>query len=96
METKILIQPIISEKSFDLAGNQNKYCFKVASSTNKIEIAKAVEKMFDVKVEHVRTLNVRPKKVRFGKTRAQGTRSGWKKAIVKLAEGDKIELFDVK
>ena len=91
-----MIQPIISEKSFSLAGSQNKYCFKVVSSTNKIEIAKAIEKMFDVKVEHVRTLNMRPKKVSFGKARKQGTKSGWKKAIVKLAEGDKIELFDIK
>lgn len=96
MKAKILIQPIISEKSFGLAGSQNKYCFKVVSSANKIEIAKAIEKMFDVEVEHVRTLNVRPKNVRSGKTRKLGTRSGWKKAIVKLADGDKIELFDVK
>ena len=75
-----------------MAGLQmRKYTFKVAKDANKIEIAKAVEEIFDVKVLKVNTVNVKSKKKRMrnieGKTRT------WKKAIVTLAEGDTIELF---
>ena len=86
----IIIRPVISEHSFDMMG-ENCYTFEVAKSANKIEIAKAVEAIFNVKVVKVNTLNVKPKpkRVRYqvGRTRT------WKKAMVTVAEGDTIELF---
>lgn len=87
---EVIIRPIISEHSYDMMGN-NTYTFEVAQSSNKVEIAKAIESIFDVKVVKVNTLNVKakPKRVRYqvGKTRT------WKKAMVTLAEGSSIELF---
>ncbi|ANE22951.1 MAG: 50S ribosomal protein L23 [Eggerthellaceae bacterium] len=87
---EVIIRPVISEHSYDMMEN-NVYTFEVAKSANKIEIAKAVEEIFDVKVKKVNTLNVKskPKRVRYtmGRTRT------WKKAMVTLAEGDSIELF---
>ena len=96
MEEKILIKPIISEKSVDLAKKENKYTFKVRESANKIQIAKAVGETFDVTVVNVRTLRVRPVRVRFGRKRLPGMKGGWKKAVITLSEGDKIEIFDIK
>ena len=89
----IIIKPIITEHSMDCLA-QGKYTFKVAKSANKIEIAKAVEKLFKgVKVAKVNTVSVRGKKKRMG--RNEGYTSAWKKAIVTLAEGSKtIEFFD--
>ena len=87
---EIIIRPIISEHSYDLM-EDNKYTFEVHKDANKIEVAKAIEAIFDVKVTKVNTLNVKPKPKRMlyqeGKTRS------WKKAIVTLKEGDTIELF---
>lgn len=88
----IIIKPIITEKS--MGGLQeNKYTFKVAKNANKIEIAKAVEELFDVQVASVNTMNVRGRAKRVGLNR--GVTPSWKKAIVTLAEGSKtIEFFD--
>jgi large subunit ribosomal protein L23 len=86
----IIIRPIITERSYDMI-EMNKYTFEVAKSANKIEIAKAVEELFDVKVVKVNTLHVKPKPKRV-RTSVGKTRS-WKKAMVTLAEGDSIELF---
>ncbi len=88
----IIIKPIITEKS--MSGLQeNKYTFKVAKNANKIEIAKAVEELFDVKVASVNTMNCRGRSKRVGMSR--GVTPSWKKAIVTLAEGSKtIEFFD--
>ena len=83
-------RPIVTERSFDLMA-QNKYTFEVAKDANKIEIAKAIEKIFNVKVVNVNTMNVKPKKKRVRYV-AGYTRS-WKKAIVELADGDSIEIF---
>ena len=87
---EIIIRPIISEHSYDLM-EDNKYTFEVHKKANKIEVAKAIEAIFGVKVTKVNTLNVKakPKRMRYqeGKTRS------WKKAIVTLKEGDTIELF---
>ena len=87
---EVIIRPVISERSYDKM-SETVYTFEVAKSANKVEIAQAVEAIFDVKVKKVNTLNVKPKpkRVRFhmGKTRS------WKKAMVTLAEGDSIELF---
>lgn len=86
----IIIRPIITEHSYDMI-EQNKYTFEVAKDANKIEIAKAVEELFDVNVKKVNTLNVKPKekRVRYvpGYTRA------WKKAMVTIADGQTIEIF---
>lgn len=87
----IIIKPIITEDSMDRLAD-NKYTFKVAKDANKIEIAKAIEEIFDVKVAKVNTISVKGKQKRMG--RYVGYRSDWKKAIVTL-EGDKtIEFFE--
>jgi large subunit ribosomal protein L23 len=87
----IIIKPIITEDSMDRLAD-NKYTFKVAKDANKIEIAKAVEEIFDVKVAKVNTISVKGKEKRMG--RSVGFRPDRKKAIVTL-EGEKtIEFFD--
>ena len=87
---EVIIRPVITEHSYDMMNN-NTYTFEVAKSSNKVEIAQAIEAIFNVKVVKVNTLNVKskPKRVRYqvGRTRT------WKKAMVTLAEGDTIELF---
>ncbi|MBX6763955.1 MAG: 50S ribosomal protein L23 [Rubrobacteraceae bacterium] len=89
---QIIIRPVISEKSYNLIENQNQYTFEVDRRANKNQIKKAVEEAFDVSVEKVNTVNVKSKPKRQGFTR--GRTSTWKKAVVKLAEGDRIELFE--
>jgi large subunit ribosomal protein L23 len=91
-EGKILIQALVSEKATDLQEKQNCYVFKVLQTANKLEIKKAVEKAFNVKVASITTINVKGKTKRLG--RFEGKRSGWKKAFVSLKEGDTIELFE--
>ncbi|MCD8095062.1 MAG: 50S ribosomal protein L23 [Ruminococcus sp.] len=87
----IIIKPIITEDSMERLEDK-KYTFKVAKNATKVEIAKAVEELFDVKVAKVNTINVKGKKKRMG--RYVGYRPDWKKAIVTL-EGDKtISFFD--
>jgi large subunit ribosomal protein L23 len=87
----IIIKPVITEDSMERLQN-GKYTFKVAKDANKVEIAKAVEEAFDVKVAKVNTMTVKGKEKRMG--RYAGYRPDWKKAIVTL-EGDKtIEFFD--
>ena len=87
---EVIIRPVITEHSYDMMA-ENCYTFEVAKTANKVEIAQAIEEIFDVTVVKVNTLNVKakPKRVRYqmGKTRT------WKKAMVTLAEGDTIELF---
>lgn len=87
---QIIIRPVITERAFDMQ-ELGRYTFEVAKTASKIEIAKAVEEIFDVHVKKVNTVNVKskPKRVRYqtGRTRT------WKKAIVTLAEGETIELF---
>ena len=88
----IILRPIITEESM-LNTAMRKYTFKVAKDANKIEIAKAVEQLFGVKVEKVNTLNVRGKLRRQG--RFQGYTASWKKAVVTLSEDSKsIDFFD--
>jgi large subunit ribosomal protein L23 len=87
---RILLAPILSEKSVILRDKENRYGFKVDPTANKIEIKHAVETVFKVKVEKVRTLNVHGKMHRVGKY--QGMRSDWKKAFVTVKEGQKIDL----
>lgn len=87
----IIIAPLITEKSY-AATEQGKYTFKVRRGATKIEIKHSVEKLFNVKVIKVNTMNVKPKRKRLGKF--EGRTSAWKKAVVTLAEGDKIEFFE--
>jgi len=95
-KVKILVRPLYTEKIAKLQDDENKYAFEVDRGANKIEIRTEIENQFEVKVAKVQTMNVR------GKMRQQMTRAGrfygrrpdWKKAIVTLAEGDKIDLFE--
>lgn len=86
----IIYAPIITEKSAVMA-NENKYTFKVSPKANKTEIKQAIESIFNVKVESINTSNSHPKKKRVGKY--TGMTNKYKKAIVKLAEGNSIN-FD--
>ena len=86
----IIKAPIITEKSADLAQNHNTITFSVDVKANKTQIKQAIEKIFNVKVESVNTVNVKSKKKRFG--RYTGKTNKVKKAIVKLSEGSSIEL----
>ncbi len=88
----IIIKPIISEQSMDQISDK-KYTFQVKKSANKIEIKKAIEEIFGVKVQSVNTLNMMGKMKRMG--RYEGRRASWKKAIVTLtADSKTIEFFD--
>ncbi len=88
----IIVRPIITENSMEGIADR-KYTFRVANFANKIEIKKAVEQLFGVKVEKVNTISVKGKKKRMG--RHEGYTSDWKKAIVTLtADSKTIEFFD--
>jgi large subunit ribosomal protein L23 len=86
---KVLLGPHITEKAASASGSATQVVFKVATDASKLEVKKAVEKLFEVKVEGVRVINVK------GKTRrtktGMGKRSDWKKAYVRLAEGQDID-----
>ena len=86
----IIKAPVITEKSSNIASNDRKYVFKVDAKANKSQIKDAIEKIFNVKVEKVNTVNVHPKKKRVG--RYSGMTNKYKKAIVTLADGNKIDL----
>ena len=89
----VIIRPIVTEQSME-QNDIKKYAFEVAPSANKIEIRSAVEKIFDVKVEKVTTLNMKGKAKRVGRY-PEGYRKSWKKAVVKLTEDSKnIEFFE--
>jgi large subunit ribosomal protein L23 len=87
----IIQKPVITEKGTDDTADRNAYQFRVPVDANKIEIRQAVEKLFKVKVLSVNTLRVTTKVRRRGYT--AGTTPAWKKAMVKLKEGDTIELL---
>jgi len=88
----IVLRPIVTEKSSLAKETGNQYVFEVACDANKIEIAKAVEQLFKVKVLAVRVMNMEGKKRRLGKH--SGKRSDWRKAIVKIGPKDKISFFE--
>lgn len=90
---RILIEPWITEEATRIA-ELNKYIFKVAKNANKNEIKKAVEDVYNVKVKEVNTINIHRKKRIRGRT--TGWKPGYKKAIVSVKEGDKIEFFEGK
>ncbi len=88
---QVIKRPLITENAVDKHEKANTYVFEVHPDANKIQIRKAVEKLFDVKVLSVNTARVHGKRRRFG--RAVAEHPDWKKAYVKLAEGAAIELF---
>lgn len=89
---QIIEQPLVTEKS--IAGvEHSKYTFRVSRAANKIEIAKAIEEIFNVKVDNVNTMTVKGKKKRVGR-HPEGKTPDWKKAIVTLKPGNKIEVFE--
>lgn len=88
---EILRRPVITEKSTFL-GEQGQYIFEVARDANKIEIKRAVEEVFRVHVRAVNIIHVAGKMRRFGRT--QGRSASWKKAVISLQQGDRIELFE--
>ncbi|HET7685348.1 MAG TPA: 50S ribosomal protein L23 [Candidatus Limnocylindria bacterium] len=89
---EVLLRPVISEKSV-IETERNNYTFAVARDANKFEIKAAVEAEFKVDVLGVRVVNVKPKQKRRGR-RTLGMVPGWRKAIVTIAAGQKIELFE--
>jgi large subunit ribosomal protein L23 len=90
---EIIITPVLTEKANDLRETRNCYIFKVSINANKIEVRKAIESIFDVKVLKVNTIRQRGKMKRVG--RYTGKRPDFKKAIVQLKEGHKIEQFEI-
>ena len=89
--SRVLLGPVVSEKSSRVADKSQQIVFKVLPGASKLEIRNAVEKMFDVKVTAVQVANVKGKVKRFGQT--LGRRSDWKKAYVTLAEGSDINFM---
>ncbi|MGH1348068.1 MAG: 50S ribosomal protein L23 [Nannocystales bacterium] len=88
---QILVRPVVTEKSTDLMTEQNQYVFQVAKQANKIEVRKAVEMVFGVRVSDVRTQVVRGDLRRVGQN--TGRKPSWKKAIVTLHPEDTIDLY---
>lgn len=86
----IILAPVVTEKTAGITEDGNKVAFKVAKDANKVQIKQAVEEAFNVKVSNVNTINVRPKKKRVG--RYTGATKAYKKAIITLAEGSKLDL----
>jgi large subunit ribosomal protein L23 len=94
LNREIIVHPVMTEKASNLQETERKIAFMVDRNTNKIEIRKAVEEKFSVKVSKVATMNMKGKVKRLG--RFEGRRSHWKKAIVTLKEGFKIDFFEGK
>ncbi len=88
---KVLVKPLITEKAGDM-GTLNKYVFEVSLSSNKVEIAKAVEGVYGIKVTSVNVINMKGKKIQRGKW--TGKRKDWRKAIVTLAKGENIQVYE--
>ncbi len=89
---RIIRRALVTEKSTSAKDENNKYIFEVDRRANKIEVAKAVEKLFKVRVLDVRVMNIAGKKKRIG--RIMGEKPSWKKAIVTLAPGNRIEIHE--
>ena len=89
---QVVIKPLVTEKGTTMLSEGNWVTFRVHPDANKIEVREAVQKIFSVSVLQVNTQIVRGKRRRFGKTMGQS--KPWKKAMVRLKEGDKIEIFE--
>jgi large subunit ribosomal protein L23 len=88
----IIVRPVVSEKSY-ASFDENVYTFIVASDANKIEIRKAIETIFNVRVTNVNTINRKGKRKRNRRTGTWSARPSQRRALVSLAEGDRIEIF---
>jgi large subunit ribosomal protein L23 len=88
---EVLLAPVVSEKSYSLIADR-KYSFRIHPEAHKTQVRQAVEELFDVKVERVNIVHVRPKPKKRGLFR--GRKPGWKKAVVQVREGDAIEIFE--
>jgi large subunit ribosomal protein L23 len=88
----IILKPLVTEKGSRLREAGNKFLFSVAADANKLEIKKAVQEIFNVKVKDVQTLVVRGKVKRMGAF--EGKRPDWKKAVVTIQQGQSIDLFE--
>ena len=88
----VIRSPLLTERATDLKEKYNQISFKIDPRANKKAVKAAVENIFNVKVTGVRIVNTRPKPKKFG--RSLGMRMGYKKAIVSLKQGDKIEIFE--
>ena len=89
---QVVIKPLVTEKGTMMLSEGNWVTFRVHPNANKIEVREAIQKIFSVSVLQVNTQIVRGKRRRFGKTMGQS--KAWKKAMVRLKEGDKIEIFE--
>jgi len=95
MAKQILVKPLVTEKTDNLTENLSQYVFVVSKKANKVEIGKAINKMYGVKVARVNTM-IMPAKAKSRSTRSgilKGSVSGYKKAIVTLADGEEIDFF---
>ncbi len=89
---RVIQKPLVTEKSTALQEDGNWLAFRVHTGANKIQIKAAIEKIFGVTVLQVNTLNMQGKSKRFGKN--IGVSQNWKKAMIRLKDGDKIEMFE--
>ena len=89
---EIIRRPLLTEKTTLMQERENTVCFEVDRRANKIQVRKAVEELFDVSVQKVRTIAMHGKVKRLG--RFEGKRASWKKAIVTVAEGQKIDIYE--
>jgi len=90
---EVIKRPVVTEKSNVLEDLYGQYTFEVDRRANKLQVKEAVESIFDVQVEKVRIVNVKPKRGRYGR-RTVVRESAWKKAIVTLASGQRLEIFE--
>ncbi len=88
----MIIRPVVTEKTTEQKERDNQITFEVNPKTNRIEVKRAIENIFNVKVDTVRTMNIKGKVKRRG--RVIGKRKNWKKAIVTLMPGQRIDFFD--
>jgi len=89
---EILRQPVVTEKSYEATGEANQYTFRVARTATKVQVKAAVQAIFEVTVDKVQVINMPSKPKRRGAT--VGTRSGYRKAVVRLAEGQSLEMSE--
>ena len=89
---RVLLSPHISEKSAMAAETEDRHTFRVRTDATKLEVRRAVERLFGVKVRSVQIVNCRGKAKRFGQV--EGRRSDWKKAVVRLVEGEDLDFTD--
>ncbi len=90
---EVIKRPVVTEKSNVLQDLYGQYTFEVDRRANKLQVKEAVERIFEVQVEKVRIVNVKPKRGRYGR-RTVVRESAWKKAIVTLAPGQRLEIFE--